>query len=259
MDGEAALNLLQEVAAEAGELALRLFGAPGTVEFKPDGTPVTEADRRVDALSVARLSASTPDLPILAEESTADTLEAASDLWIVDAIDGTSAFIEGGDEWVISAALARGGRPVAGVLYRPTTGDLYCARQGGGATRNGLSICVTPGGRVAEMRYTSAKIPAQYKAYKTVLPGGVKLRNFRSLALRLAQLAEGASEVALVRENAGDWDLAAAELILCEAGGALTDAQGRPPIYGVPPFRQPFLIGAERVRQAEVLAAMAEL
>ena len=92
MDGEVALRLLREVAAEAGELALRLFGAPGAVEYKADGSPVTEADRRLDALIVARLSAATPELPILAEESTANTLAAASHLWVVDAIDGTRSF-----------------------------------------------------------------------------------------------------------------------------------------------------------------------
>jgi len=259
MDGEAALGLLREVTAEAGELALRLFRAPGVVEFKPDGSPVTEADRLIDALIVARLSAATPGLPILAEESTADTLEAASHLWVVDAIDGTRSFAGGGDQWVISAALVRDGRPVAGVLFRPTTGDLYCARLSGGATRNGAAIAVAPGGLAAETRYTSAQMPKRYKDYKTVLPGGVKLPNSRSLALRLAELAEGASDVALVREGAGDWDLGAADLIVSEAGGVLTDAQGRVPLYGVPPFRQPFLIGAGRARQPELLAALAGL
>jgi myo-inositol-1(or 4)-monophosphatase len=259
MDGDMALRLLREVAAEAGELALSLFGAPGVVEYKADGSPVTEADRRVDALIVARLSAATPGLPILAEESTADTLEAASHLWLVDAIDGTRSFAGGGNEWVISMALVRDARPVAGVLFRPTTGDLYCARLGGGATRNGLSIAVTPGGLAREMRYTAAKIPKGYEEYKTVLPGGVKLPNSRSLALRLAALAEGDCEVAFVREGAGDWDVGAADVLLGEAGGALTDAQGRIPLYGVPPFRQPFLIGAGRARQAELVTALAGL
>jgi myo-inositol-1(or 4)-monophosphatase len=249
----------RRTAAEAGELALRLFRAPGVVEFKPDGSPVTEADRLIDALIVARLAAATPELPILAEESTADTLAAASHLWVVDAIDGTRSFAGGGDEWAISIALVRAGRPLAGVLFRPTTGDLYCARLGGGATRNGQAIAVTPGGLVAEMRYTSAKIPSEFKDYKTVMPGGVKLPNSRSLALRLAALAEGDSEVTFIREGAGDWDIGAAELIVCEAGGVLTDPEGRVPVYGVPPFRQPFLIGAGRARQPELLAALAEL
>jgi myo-inositol-1(or 4)-monophosphatase len=198
-------------------------------------------------------------LPILAEESTADTLAAASHLWVVDAIDGTRSFAGGGDEWAISIALVRGGRPLAGVLFRPTTGDLYCARLGGGATRNGRAIAVTPGALVAQMRYTSAKIPSQFKDYKAAMPGGVKLPNSRSLALRLAELAQGDCEATFVREGAGDWDLGAAELILCEAGGVLTDPLGRVPLYGVPPFRQPFLIGASRARQPQLLAALARL
>jgi myo-inositol-1(or 4)-monophosphatase len=259
MDDDAALRLLRDVTAEAGALALRLFRAPGVVDFKPDGSPVTEGDRLVDALIVARLAAATPELPILAEESTADTLEAASDLWVVDAIDGTRSFIEGGDEWSISAAMVRAGRPVAGVLCRPTTGDLYCARRGGGATRNGASIAVTAGARVEALRYTSAKMPEAYTAYKNALPGGVKLRNSRSLALRLAQLAEGESDVSLVREGAGDWDLGAADIILSEAGGVLSDTQGRIPRYGAPPFRQPFLVAAGRGRHAELLTALAGL
>jgi myo-inositol-1(or 4)-monophosphatase len=249
--------VLIAAAREAGEVALRYFKSDALeTVVKADGSPLTAADLAVNAYLAERLGSYGSDIGWLSEE-TADAPDrlAKRRVWIVDPIDGTRNYAAGGDEWVISLALAEDRRPVAGVLFRPATGDLYEAFLHGGARRNGQAIRATDGDLLETGAFTGPQ--RIFRQLTASMPDATWLRSCPSLALRLARLAEGAIDVALVKGNAQDWDLAAADLILSEAGGLLTTESGAPLVYNQPEPRHPDLIGAGVRRHAALVAAIA--
>jgi myo-inositol-1(or 4)-monophosphatase len=197
---------------------------------KAGGSPVTEADVSVDAFLKVRLSRELPEAAWLSEETRDDLSRLDKRLvWIVDPIDGTRAFIAGHPDWSISIALLADGRPVAGVVHAPALGTLYEAARGGGAFQNGAPIAVSS---IADLSGAKVAGPKpMIDALEREAGPLQRLPRMPSLALRLARVAEGAVDVGLVSRDARDWDIAAADLIIAEAGGRLTGADGSCPVY----------------------------
>ena len=219
-------KLLEEVAIEAGRLAMRYFKRDPEVWTKGNNSPVTEADLAVDRLVNEALLSTRPDYGWLSEESEDNEERLEKDrVFVVDPIDGTRAFIDGGDEWTISLAVVEDNRPVAAALYAPVRDEMYLAAKGSGATLNGKPLkCperkILNGAKVAGPRPAIVKGPL---AHAGVKPSGY----IRSLAYRIVMVTTGALDLALAREDANDWDLAAADLIVEEAGGILRDSKGK--------------------------------
>lgn len=251
-----ALTLLASAAREAGAIGMDFARRGARVQTKADQSPVTDADLAIDAHLANRLRAVSTDIAWLSEE-TQDTGErlGSRQVWIVDPIDGTRGFVAGNGEWVISAALVEDGRPIAGVLFRPTTGDLYEAAQGGGATRNGERITVAEG--LLEGIRSISGPKSLLDRVMPLAPAAERHSSLSSLALRIAYLAEGRLDVACAKQNSHDWDIAAAEIILAEAGGRLTDFDGAPLRYNTPSAAHPALLGAGGIRHADLLARLA--
>ena len=249
-----ALDLLVPAVQEAGEIGLR-FGRDGAKTFtKADFSPVTEADLAIDAHLAGRLRGVSEAIAWLSEEAT-DSAERLSrrQVWIVDPIDGTRGFVAGNGEWVISAALVEDGVPIAGVLLRPTTGDLYKAARGGGAFLNGHPLKVTDG-PLADVR--SASGPKFYvDLVRERVEEAERHASLSSLALRLAFLAEGRTDLAFAKSAAHDWDIAAADIIVREAGGRLTWMDGSQIVYNsLDPVHPPLIAaGAQRLAAAVAL------
>lgn len=220
---------LHDAAREAGDLALAYF-RPGlhthaAVEMKAGNSPVTEADKRADALLAARLLPLLPDAAWLSEE-TADTPArlAHARVFVVDPIDGTRGFIAGDPRWTVSVALVEDGRPVMAVVHAPALGETYGAARGRGAWLNNAEIVCSSrttlaGACVAGPKPMADKLAAAGHAFE--LAGKIP-----SLAYRIALVADGRLDVALASTHAHEWDIAAADLIVAEAGGALVDAGG---------------------------------
>src|SRR5215467_9355630 len=128
---------------EAGALALHMFRGRPASWIKGASSPVSEADLAVDALLRQRLL-TIHDAGWLSEETEDDPARLdRADVWVVDPIDGTRAYLAGLPDWVISAALVSAGRPVVAALYAPVTDELFLAIAGGGATRNGAPIAAS--------------------------------------------------------------------------------------------------------------------
>lgn len=228
-----AARTLAGAAVAAGELARKMRGPGLKTWIKGKDSPVSEADMAADALLRERLSAAAPEYEWLSEES-ADIAGRASHRrrWVVDPIDGTRAFIKGQPDWSISAALVEDGRPIAAALFVPETEELFLAVAGGGATRNGAKIAasdrtILDGARIAGPRFMLDRFQKEGLRFESV-------PRIHSLALRLARAATGEIDLALASGNGRDWDLAAADLLIEEAGGALTGADGRKILYGTP-------------------------
>jgi myo-inositol-1(or 4)-monophosphatase len=240
---------------EAGALALGKFRAPIRSWIKGASSPVCEADIEADRLLHERLTAVRPDYGWLSEESADDgTRLGARRVWVVDPIDGTRGFIGGHPDWAISAALVEDGRPVAAALFAPVSDELFLAVRGGGATRNGVPIQPTPGDRLDDVRVAGPQ--RRLDRLVAMVPGIAAVPKIHSLALRLARVADGALDAALAGPNSRDWDLAAADLLVHEAGGALTTLDGQPPIYNRPEPVHRALFAAGRARHAALLALL---
>ena len=226
-------QLLEEAAREAGELALRYFNRDPQVWTKQNYSPVTEADLAVDNYLKERLMAARSDYGWLSEESedNVDRLDKQR-VFVIDPIDGTRAFIDGGSEWTISLAVVENNRPVAAVLYAPVRGELYCASRFGGTQLNNVPV-ICP--RLASLDGARAAGPRPAIARGPLARAGVQNAGYvRSLAYRIVMVTTGALDLALAREDANDWDLAAADLIVEEANGILRDKSNRVLKYNLP-------------------------
>lgn len=247
------LSRLRETIREAATLAMPLFRRGGQTHAriwsKSGGSPVTEADVAVDTFLKVRLSEIEPGAAWLSEETSDDPIRLDSDLvWIVDPIDGTRAFLSGHPDWSIAVALLARGEPVLGFVYAPVLDAFYEATAGGGAFRNAQRIAVSPaaaleGARVAGPRPLVERM-LRGATREGVAPQVTLVERVPSLALRVARVAEGAIDLGLISSDSRDWDLAAADLILREAGGAVVDVEGRSAVYNRSEPRHGELIAA---------------
>jgi myo-inositol-1(or 4)-monophosphatase len=216
------------IAAEAGALALAKWRTDFRQWEKSPGNPVCDVDLEVDALLHARLAALLPDAGWLSEE-TADNSDrlAQTRLWVVDPIDGTRDYVRGRPGWAVSIALVENGLPVIGVLDAPARGEIWLARAGRGATRNGLPVHV--GGRT---EFAGARVPTD------ALPGVdsdlIAVARPNSIALRIAMVAADEADLVATLRWGFEWDIAAAALIAQEAGASVSDAFGAPLAFNTP-------------------------
>src|SRR5215470_5683293 len=241
------VNALAGVVREAGAVARSASGKAVKTWVKEHNSPVSEVDIAVNQLLKERLAAIVPEAGWLSEESEDGPARlAASRVWIVDPIDGTRAFIAGRPDWAISVALVEARRPIVAALYAPISEELFLAAAGAGATRNGMPIKATPGGAIEGARIAGPK--GFLDRLATVAPGFTVLPRIHSLALRLARVADGTLDAALASRTSRDWDLAAADLLVHEAGGALTTIGGATLAYNGTSTVHDVLIAAGLVR-----------
>ncbi len=253
------LPRIRAVAREAGAIAKRYF-RPGEktaarIWSKQGGSPVTEADVAVDSFLKVELTSALPDAAWLSEETADDPARlGARHLWIVDPIDGTRAFLSGHPDWSVAIALLIDGVPALGLVYAPSHEAFYEAVRGRGSTRNGMPIAASRrgdlgGARVAGPKPLVDRLEAAAGALRRV-------EKIPSLALRLVRVAEGAVDLGLASSNARDWDIAAADLILAEAGGTLTAFDRSPPRYNQPDPAHGELLAASRQLHPRLVEAM---
>jgi histidinol-phosphatase len=222
------LDLAVALADAADELAMLRFQAPDlVVQRKGDASPVTDADRTIELLLRERLAAARPRDAVVGEEG--GTSGQSARVWYLDPIDGTSRFITGSTEWYVLIALAVEGKPVVGVASAPALGERWWAARGHGAFRDGDRIGVSDCTSLAEATVTDdwdaslAHGTADERLAK--LAGACRSVRPHEGYSHLV-VAAGHADVALAVEGLA-WDFAAAQVIVEEAGGRFTDADGR--------------------------------
>lgn len=224
-DLDARLNRAQEVAREAGALALDYFNRRETltIETKRDAQDlVSIADREVETLIRNRFHETYPDDGILGEEYGLET-GSSGFTWVIDPIDGTSPFIHGMPNWCVSIALLYDGAPVVGVISAPCHDELYAAALGKGATLNGKTLTLDPGRNIrnavtglgANNHVTPAFVA---KMVESLLEAGGNFIRNGSGALMLAYVAAGRL-VGYYEPYMHAWDCLAGYCLVKEAGG----------------------------------------
>jgi myo-inositol-1(or 4)-monophosphatase len=250
---------VRDTAREAGRIASGFFRSglktSARIWSKGGGSPVTEADMAVDAFLKARLSGAVPEAGWLSEETADDPARLHRELvWIVDPIDGTRAFLSGSHDWSISIALLSHRRPILGIVHAPAHEALYEARRGHGALRDGVPLEASRATRPVGLSVAGPKGLVDRLEQRV---GGLKRPpRIPSLALRLVRVAEGSIDAGLVSSNSCDWDIAAGDLILEEAGGALTGLDAVRPAYNQAEPIHGELLAAPRRLHPHLIEAM---
>lgn len=245
-------ELLATTVREAGALALEMFDTELKTWTKGASSPVSEADIAVNDLIEARLRSATPDYGWLSEESVDEPSRVEKALtWVVDPIDGTRAYLARRRDWSVSIALVGNGTPLLAAVFAPATDEFFFATKGRGARLNDRTIVASAGAGLDFSRIAGPKpLVERLGSFKD---GEGLHPRIGSLALRLARVGEGALDAAFAGGSSRDWDLAAADLIVHEAGGEMTTLVGEPLIYNSPNARHGLLVAAGRSRHTHIV------
>jgi len=238
----AILQPLVEASLAAGRTVLAGYDAGLSVDRKSDASPVTEADRASEDVIAAFLAEAFAEIPVVAEEACAahGPPETGERFFLVDPLDGTKEFITGSGEFTVNIALVENARPVAGVVFAPALGTLYCGAEGkafsaeadarAGALGAFLPIAVrkaeTPPVAVASRSHLSPETASFLDSC-----GCVDSRSIGS-SLKFCLLAEGEADFYPRLGPTMQWDTAAGQAVLEAAGGAVFTLEGKPFLYG---------------------------
>ncbi len=232
------LEAVRNLASMAGEKILEVYQTEFSVEKKADQTPVTQADLAANEVILAGLKALTPDIPVLSEE---DNIPAFSErskwqrYWLVDPLDGTREFIQKNGEFTVNIALIENQQPVLGVVYAPVLQVMYYALKGKGSYKTSAhnsaekihvaKHCAKPVRVAGSQSFTNN----EFIAFVHNLPEYTVI-NLGS-ALKSCLVAEGGADVYPRFGLTSEWDTAATQCILEEAGGYLVDLSLQPLRY----------------------------
>lgn len=229
---ERALAAAVDAARAAGEIALSYYRSGFDVSIKSDRSPVTQADREAEAAVVEILTRACPEHGILGEEHGSRGNQESR--WIVDPIDGTRNFVRHIPIWATLIALEERGELTVGVIHVPATGELYTARRGAGAWRNGERISVSKIDAMSEAFFIHAGLglvrrQGWWDGFARLIDATDRQRGFGDF-IGYTLVAEGKGEI-YAELDLKPWDLAAPKIVVEEAGGRFTDFEGRPTIY----------------------------
>lgn len=230
------LASVAEISRRAGEEILAVYRHSGDIasQTKSDDSPLTEADTRANALIVRELQKLTPSIPLLSEESALPPYALRQqwrEYWLIDPLDGTKEFIKRNDEFTVNIALVRGGVPVLGVVHAPALAKTWTGLLGSGAWKQAGAESLRAIGTAsmpAESSSGKIRVVASRRHGAESLEGvldnlarqfnEVELVNMGS-SLKICMLAEGGADLYPRLAPTSEWDTAAAQAVLCAAGG----------------------------------------
>jgi 3'(2'), 5'-bisphosphate nucleotidase len=230
---------LAEICEAAAALILPLWKSGVEVLTKADESPVTEADQRGEKLILEHLAKRFPGVPVISEEDasefgTPDSI--GPRFFLVDPLDGTKAFVRGDPNFTVNIALIEDGRPVAGAVCAPPTGETWFTDGAGGACKRiqgGPAVPVRvrawpKGSAVALVSHTMK----EEVAVKLAQDYGFDLREPMDSSIKFCRIAEGSADVYPRHGPTMEWDIAAGHAVLEAAGGSVLTLEGEPFRYG---------------------------
>lgn len=225
------LELAIEASKKAGDLILKIYGGKLETHTKSDGSQVTQADMKSNEIIKKYLS--TTPYKILSEEDKDDKGRLECDtVWIVDPLDGTLDFINRTGEFTVMIALVKNKKPILGVINWPAGGTVFAAQSKRGAFKNTdgswQKITVTKTSELSECRAVVSRHHLSEKEKKLLDKLGIKEFDGVGSSLKVGRISSGQAEAYITTTNKmKEWDTAASYCIVTEAGGKMTDMQGR--------------------------------
>ena len=231
----ALLNVMIAAARKAARSLSRDFGEVEhlQVSLKGPGNFVSAADHRAESILREELAKARPGYGFLGEESGRHEGADKTHTWIVDPLDGTTNFLHGIPQFCVSIALEREGTIVAGVIYNPISDELFVGERGKGAFLNDQRLRVAARRQLADAVFACGlphrgrgDLELFRREFAVVQDKVAGLRRFGAAALDLAWVAAGRLDGYWER-NIGAWDMAAGIILVREAGGFVSDLDGR--------------------------------
>ena len=238
MDLEKMIEPVVELAVQAGDAILEVYATDFDVQHKADLSPLTQADMASHRCIDAGLKALTPDIPVLSEESGMPAFDVRSEwdrYWLVDPLDGTREFVKRNGEFTVNIALVEDTRPVFGVVYVPVKNQTYFGCAGYGAElRDSDSVAVKIS--VADATAEPARVVGSRSHRGASLDGFLEnLGNYEmhpmGSSLKFCMVAEGAADIYPRLGPTSEWDTAAAQAVVEQAGGSVITLDGKPLSY----------------------------
>ena len=242
------------LAQKAGSAILRIYGeVDPAVEYKCDSSPLTQADLAANRIILEGLSRLTPAWPVLSEESREIPFDRRREwvyFWLVDPLDGTKEFLKRNGEFTVNIALIEDRAPILGVVYAPAIDKLYCGARGVGAFKNEGGI-VSPIGTAANdagpVRVVMSRSHGSGEENLDRFTAGAHCE-FVSMgsSLKFCLVAEGSADFYPRTGPTMEWDTAAAQCIVEQAGGTVTDLNGNAMLYNKPELLNPGFVASRR-------------
>ena len=259
MPRSAILNVMVQAAMKAGRSLARDFGEVQNlqVSLKGPGDFVSQADHRAEAIVHAELSKARPDYAFLMEERGEIAGADGQHRFLVDPLDGTTNFLHGIPIFAVSIGLERQGQLIAGVIYNPAMDELYTAERGGGAFLNDRRMRVAARRKLSDS-VIGTGIPHLGRGehgrslieLRHVMAEAAGIRRLGAASLDLAYVAAGRLD-GFWERSLSPWDMAAGILMIREAGGFVTDADG-----GQAMFDTGTIVGGNETIQGLVVKAL---
>jgi len=238
MDTTVLVEPLVALARQAGDAILEVYATDFDVQAKADNSPVTQADLASNQVIDKGLRTLTPDIPIISEESgLPDFAERGqwNRYWLIDPLDGTKEFVKRNGEFTVNIALIHNHRPILGIVHVPVTNKTYTGCEGAGATARTNDTDVQ---RIAVSKQSASPVRvvgsrshggSSLDAFFAAL-GAVDMIPMGS-SLKFCVVAEGAADIYPRLAPTSEWDTAAAQAVVEQAGGAVVGLDGQPIAY----------------------------
>ncbi len=244
---------IRALALSAGDAIMRIYGTDFEITSKDDASPVTEADRAADAIIVAGLEKSFPDIPVVTEERAASHAAASGDrFFLVDPLDGTREFISRNGEFTVNIALIENGAPTLGVVYAPAADRLFYTRADGTATEESgprgdvmPSDCRAVSVRTADNAALRVVASRSHRDQATDdYIGRYSVETFCSAgsSLKFCLIATGEADLYPRLGRTMEWDTAAGHAVLAAAGGKVDRLDGGALLYGKTELENPHFV-----------------
>jgi 3'(2'), 5'-bisphosphate nucleotidase len=219
---EIELQKIIEIAQDAGSAIMQIYKQNFHVSYKQDNSPLTEADLKANEIICSALERLYPNIPIMSEENKQIEYEVRKNweyYWCIDPIDGTKEFVKKNGEFTINIALIYKNTPVLGVVYAPVLNDMYSTKRGEGAFKNGIRLPIKRDDENYTIVVSKSHLSKENAEYiDTLETTKKKIFISKGSSLKLCMVAEGSADIYPRLSPTMEWDTAAADTIVREAG-----------------------------------------
>jgi len=242
------IKKIEEIAIKAGKEVIEIYNKDFEVEYKDDKSPLTIADLKSNEIICQSLISLYPDIPILSEENKTIEYKDRKNweyYWSIDPIDGTKEFIKKNGEFTINIALIYKDTPILGVVYAPVLNDIYSAKKGNGAFKNGVKLPIKRDDNNLVVVASKSHLSPETEDYinSLELNGKELIKISKGSSLKLCMVAEGVANIYPRLAPTMEWDTSAADAIVREAGKMCYDFKlNTPMVYNKENLLNPWFV-----------------